>query len=314
MLGISRATAELADVLAAQGEYHKAEELCHDTLERQRRNLGAGHSDTLGTMSDLARMLSVTGRNEEAIPLKAKLLERHRNVAGEDALVTLEAQVDYGISLLRQGGMGLAETHLDEALDGMPGYLGTEHQDMPTVMVHLAAVYGAQERYAEAEALFREAVKISERVLAENDRRTLLRRGHLATALRRVGKLDEAEQLYREVIADPRPGAWLKKVELSQMLLNQDRKHEAEPFLMQAQWEARQCARGSHGSARIREMSVLAEIGLRNGIVSRSAPVPASAVSREPANARLLVVQGVDGVQDCGFEGGHETEQDPRAG
>ena len=67
-------------------------------------------------------------------------------------------------------------------------------------MSNLSAILLGQGRFAEAEVVCREISEIGERALKPGDEITMMSLNNLGMALRRQGKLDEAETVLRKLV------------------------------------------------------------------------------------------------------------------
>ena len=76
--------------------------------------------------------------------------------------------------------------------------LGKDHPDTLVSMRNLATSLSQQGKYAEAEAMNRQTLKLQEEVLGKDHPDTLISMSNLAGSLRQQGKYAEAEALARE--------------------------------------------------------------------------------------------------------------------
>ena len=76
--------------------------------------------------------------------------------------------------------------------------LGKDHPDTVMSLTNLGLSLCQQGKYAEAEALHRQALQLQEEVLGKDHPDTLMSMGNLAGSLRQQGKYAEAEALARE--------------------------------------------------------------------------------------------------------------------
>ncbi|HYE58230.1 MAG TPA: tetratricopeptide repeat protein, partial [Rhodothermales bacterium] len=161
--------------------------------------------------------------------------ERDKAEAVAAFLEDLFLEVDVG------GGRGSALTvreALDEGARRIPALA-----DAPAVQAHLldvmARVYRSLALYPRADSLHRRAVATYRRALGPRHPETLKAQHHYAYLLYSAGRYDEAERLYRAVLAERRrqrdPAAVFESLgDLATLLQIQHRNDEAEPLLREA--------------------------------------------------------------------------------
>jgi hypothetical protein len=103
--------------LAAEGHYAEAEKLQRETLDIQRRVLGAEHPDTLLTMNDLADSLIHQRRYAEGEKLQRETLGIQLRVLGPDSPDAAVSTYNLGGIAVLQGKRDKAFTLLREAID-----------------------------------------------------------------------------------------------------------------------------------------------------------------------------------------------------
>jgi tetratricopeptide (TPR) repeat protein len=195
--------------LKFQGKLVMAEPLFRETYERQRRTLGNGHVSTLQSARDLAIVLAELGKYKEALPYAEASVNGFRRVA-------LAAHDHQGIS----------------------GALASKDV--------LSSLYMELGRYAESEALSREAVEESSRLYGENSSSTIQSKSILADTLDEQGRHSEAEiynrqalESARKVLGDENEDVLYRRLSLAITLDKQGKKSEAETMLRDAIAELR---------------------------------------------------------------------------
>jgi len=189
----------LGFLLQATGRLDEAEPYYREALDGMRRVLGDGHPWTLTLNSNLGYLFRQQGRLDEAEPYYRLALEGRRRVLGEDNDETIMAINNMAFLLKARGEIEEAESTLREALAGFRRVLGEEH---PTTLSTVANLAFFLEHDPERSArLYREAMDGFLRTVGEDDPETHRAMGNLASQLGRLGRLDEAEELFRQVIA-----------------------------------------------------------------------------------------------------------------
>ncbi|CAE7676347.1 klc-2 [Symbiodinium necroappetens] len=225
----------LAGLLQARGRYEEAEPLFRQGLEICSAKLGEEHPRTLNSMNNLAGLLQAQRRHDEAEPLYRQALAGRRAKLGDSHPDTMSSM--YGLaSLLRlMGQLEEAEQLFREGLEktswrpvGTVGRarLGDSHPETMNSMHNLAYLLTLMGQLEEAEQLFREELETCRSVhgaqheetvgsamglaeflkdpaegrakLGDSHPDTMSSMYSLASLLRLMGQLEEAEQLFRE--------------------------------------------------------------------------------------------------------------------
>ncbi len=154
----------LADDYNGQGKYPQAEPVILQTLALKRRVNGPEHPRTLTAMNTLAATLAGLGRHAQADALYGQTLEISRRVLGAKHSFTLEVLADTAGLYRRLGKYDQAKKYVEEALSGLRNALGHEHPDTIAAVVDLALANVSQKKFADGEALVREAVELNRRI------------------------------------------------------------------------------------------------------------------------------------------------------
>jgi tetratricopeptide (TPR) repeat protein len=119
--------------------------------------------------------------------------------------------------------------------------LGPDHPSYLTSLTNLARVYEDQKKFAEAEAMFRQALRERRRVLKDDHPATTSAMNDLAVLLKEMGKDDEAEALHREALERRRRTMGNREIEtlqsmynLGTLLLYREKYAESEALLREA--------------------------------------------------------------------------------
>ncbi|MFT3881213.1 MAG: tetratricopeptide repeat protein [Gemmatales bacterium] len=100
------------------------------------------------------------------------------------------------------GRPDLAEPHLIKCLAITRSIMGDDDIKLVEIMHDVAYCLEQQGKYAEAEKLLRESIRIRSAVQSPNHPHTLTSKNNLAEVIRKQGKTSEAEKLHKEVLAD----------------------------------------------------------------------------------------------------------------
>jgi len=191
----------LAGLYQDKGDYEQAEALFLRALEARERLLGPEHPDTNGTRYWLAKLLSEQGRYSESITLRRQELAVAAQRDGRDASGTLTSIHDLADDLYWNDDLQEAEQLYREALAGWMAVLGDDDSGTMASRYGLARCLSAQERHGEAIELRRVELKWCRKQNGYQDEGTLTSINELAIDLRECGMLDEAESLFRELLA-----------------------------------------------------------------------------------------------------------------
>jgi tetratricopeptide (TPR) repeat protein len=205
-------------------------------------HLGPDHPDTLASMSSLAHACQWTGRHEEHIALRQRILESRRAALGPDSPVTLGCMGRLADAYWWDGQMDVSERLLKQVLEKRSAILGPTHSDTLYTMAALAAVYRDSDRLTESLALYEKVIELRRAHFGpENDWNNAFR--GFAEVCQRAGKLDQADRLLHEVLerdekskdsVGRRNGIANTLGYLAYNRLLQERYDEAEPLARQA--------------------------------------------------------------------------------
>jgi tetratricopeptide (TPR) repeat protein len=152
----------LGAVYRLEGKYPQAEAIFTNVTDVQRRVLGEAHPDTLSSMHNLALLYRAEGKIAQAEPLLMQVLEDRRRALGPEHPDTLLSMNDLGAVYHDQGKDELAEPLLVKALEARRRVMGSNPDTWNTLGL-LAEVELQEQKYANAEALLREAVDTTEK-------------------------------------------------------------------------------------------------------------------------------------------------------
>ncbi|MHC4217452.1 MAG: tetratricopeptide repeat protein, partial [Planctomycetota bacterium] len=193
--------AKLAWMLGTALRYQKknaeAVEYYREAYEGFRHsNPGVIHPALQNTM-DYAKTLSNLGRDAEAETLLRRTLEDCRRELSENHRFTLWAQFELGGELGRQERFDEAEAELRDAVDHYSRILGDDAYYVVFAKERLAEVLRDMGKLADARQVALEAYEARNRAIPD-DSYALMARYLLGRILLRMGRFEEAEEIYRE--------------------------------------------------------------------------------------------------------------------
>jgi tetratricopeptide (TPR) repeat protein len=191
----------LASLFHDSGDIEQAETLNRRCLEASERLLGPEHPITLATVSELANLLSDQERFAESIPLRRQELAVANKRDGCQATGTLTSIHRLAEDLCWANELEESEQLYREALSGRIAALGSDAADTMASRYSLAHCLSKQERYGESIALRRVELAWCRQHNGDTDPGTLSSINGLAIDLRENGDLEEAEDLFRELVA-----------------------------------------------------------------------------------------------------------------
>jgi eukaryotic-like serine/threonine-protein kinase len=245
----------MGNVYDSLGLYARAENLDRNALATRTRLLGAGHPDTIDSMSELAVVLDQQTKLNEAEKLAHDSFDLARKEFGPSATVTVRSATQLGRVLNEEGRYPEAEAVLTQALNDVgknnarKNDVGNDESTQDKVSAGLEAnlgvSYAYQGKYVEAEKTFRQAYEINRKLYGEDDPQTLTAENSIGSSLLRQDRYSEGESIYRDVIerenrvlGPEHPTTLLTKGNLALSLMLQTRYAEAEPLLREV-WEAK---------------------------------------------------------------------------
>jgi tetratricopeptide (TPR) repeat protein len=268
------------------GLYAEAEQQLTQALQLRRRALGANHSDTLTTTSELGTVYMRLGKAAQGEPLLTAAADGLRAVRGDDDRATLSAL--NSLALIVTGEK--RERVYARILESQRRVLGEEHPDTLGVMNNLAVTYVDAGKYDDAEQLYMKLVAAKARVLGQDHPSTLLSLNALGVTYRYQGRYDAAERLLAalrdtrtRVLGPEHPDTLLTINSLALVFTAQGRDAEAEN-LLQRMLDARRRLLGENHPSTLGTLNNLAELHRKRGQLAQS----------EALYQRLLEIRGRD--------------------
>ncbi len=241
--------ANLALAVQDQGRLEESESLQRKALEIKTRVLGPAHQETLVSLMQLSDLLQSQGKVDEAIKVARDSAAGCERALGPRHPTTLTARSILASALHDAGRFAEAAPMLKDVYDTRVAVLGADHPDTLTTLNTLALNEESLGHMDEAEAAYRlllaggrgtrGTVHPSALTYANNLANFLNRRaqGDKPDDPRRASRLDEAESLFRETMAQreridgPNSVDTLTLVNnLALLLENRGRFAEAEPM------------------------------------------------------------------------------------
>ena len=127
-------------------------------LENSRRVFGPDASLTQQQYFALGMMSLFERRYPQAEEFMRQASESWGRTSGQETYQALFARTGLAVAAHHNGKLGEAERILQSVVEASPRILGPEHPQTRNSMRHLAEVYAAEERYSEAEKLYKEAL------------------------------------------------------------------------------------------------------------------------------------------------------------
>ncbi len=153
-------------------------------------------------LTELALVHEALGNYLQAEPMLAVLLERKTKELGENHDEVIDAKIDLSTVYRRIGKVEKAENLCVSALTIIRDQnRSTEDPRMLKCMNELAKIFLSRDKIAQAESMSRNVFERSRLSLGEKSSVSLIRGQVLVEALRKGGKLDEAEELSVSLVA-----------------------------------------------------------------------------------------------------------------
>ncbi|MEQ2005266.1 MAG: tetratricopeptide repeat protein [Limisphaerales bacterium] len=191
----------IAIIHAQMGNYALAEPLHRRALAACERTLGPEHFGTLGSLNNLAGLLSAKGDLAGAEPLHRRALTVREHTLGPEHPDTLSSLNNLAVLLKGKGDLAGAEPLFQRVLAACERTLGPEHPATLSSLNNLANLLLGKGDLAGAEPLCRRALAVRERTLGPEHPATVSSLNNLATLLKDKGDLAGAEPLHRRALA-----------------------------------------------------------------------------------------------------------------
>ena len=193
---------QLARLLTSTGRHEEAEFLYKDCIAHRTEKLGENHPDTMFELENYGCFLMRAGRPEEAESILKRALDFNEKMRGVDHPETLTTL--YNLSTLYYvciGDSDCAMPYLEKCVEGRDSVLGPDHPMTMEAIYQLAELLDDTGRWSEAIPLRRRELEWSRLRKGDTDPGTLTSINALAIDLRDTGEVEEAETLFRELVA-----------------------------------------------------------------------------------------------------------------
>jgi serine/threonine protein kinase len=231
----------LGRVYCGLGDADKAVHHLEQAHRLQRQYAPADDPANLDTALNLAKSYGQHGDFAKAQSMLQSVFDRSRQILGEDDPITLRAMYAVARVYLSQDDLSGAELLLSK------GLTASRQRAEPNPLTNefrfgLGMTYGLMGRYAEAEALFDQALK-GQRAVGDDENPAALyvrcQRSALFVEMKRFPEAEhEAKETYRlsrQVLGEQNPLTTVSESILAHVYLAQGKRSEAEPLLRRLQ-------------------------------------------------------------------------------
>jgi tetratricopeptide (TPR) repeat protein len=197
-----RALENVAQITELQGNDVEAERLCLQVLEGHERRPGGGpeHPDTLKARRSLALSQLSQGKLEDAETNFRHILQVYERQNKPDGRETLSVVHGLACTHMACRQFDIAEPLFDRAWRGRKALLTETHHDTLAVAMNYSLVLDSTDRSIEAESVCRHAASELQRQFGSRHEDVLQANAHLAQILVHLGRIDEGEQLLKDVL------------------------------------------------------------------------------------------------------------------
>ncbi|KAL8916132.1 MAG: hypothetical protein Q9172_006438 [Xanthocarpia lactea] len=191
----------LADFYWAQRRLDESGELFLRVISIRKRDLGPEHLTTLDAMDDLARVFIHQGRWLEAQGALRQVLKRWQEAFGSNHSDVLDTREKLAVVEAALGNFQESETGFREVIEGWKKRAGEDHTNYFVTDENLAALKLIRGHAVEAEKMLKKVLEKSRKAGRGNqDPRTIRTMAYLAQAYSAQARLEDAEQLFLQVV------------------------------------------------------------------------------------------------------------------
>jgi serine/threonine-protein kinase len=202
--GFANARAATHDLLGQLAGERKAYEQAHQHLRaslRESEAAGASATAITSIRHEIARMLSLAERFDEALPEFEYALAQHTRVLGADHPLSLSTKGEMAEMLKRMQRFDDANRLFLEVIEAKRRTLGPEHDDYAVALLNYGALRYLRDEFAEALPYFEEAARIWTKTFGIDGDRTLTARDAAAGSRAELGDVERAIAEMRSVVA-----------------------------------------------------------------------------------------------------------------
>ena len=183
------------------GQYDKALECYHKTLEIREKVLDVEHLDTAMTYNNIANVYKKQGCYQTALEWLQKALNVSLRILGESHPSISKTYNNIASVYSRLHEYAEALEWLHKALLICEKVLGKEHPDTATTYNNIAGVYANQENYTNALKWYHKALIIDEKVLGKEHPDTATTYNNIAFIYSKQKDYSKALELYSKALA-----------------------------------------------------------------------------------------------------------------
>jgi tetratricopeptide (TPR) repeat protein len=183
--------------------YEKSQKELERVLTLYHRPSDLNLTTRLQAMNEIAMVHDALGNYVEAEPMLEELLERRTHSLGADHNDVIDAQIDLAIVYRRIGKFEQAENQCTTSLSQLNDQ--NRSQDDPMLlrcMTELSKIYLDSDRVLQAESLARNTYERSRLSYGTNHPKSLKRGQVLVECLRKLGRLDDAQNLSNRIVSN----------------------------------------------------------------------------------------------------------------
>jgi tetratricopeptide (TPR) repeat protein len=183
------------------GDHERARKLAFDTMNRLRQRFGDLNPEAIACALNYAVDLRENDELEKSHALAAQTHAEYEQTLGPQHPYTMYARTNLGIVLRLLGDVELAFTHDSAAFDQLTARLGRDHVLTLTCAVNLASDHAARGDHEAARELDADTLTRSRERLGPDHPSTLASALNLSFDIKALGRGDDGDRLFREVIA-----------------------------------------------------------------------------------------------------------------
>lgn len=206
--------------LKVRGHLDEAIVCYQEAVDAARGNVEMPPQALPATMDNLARMLERTGRSDAAREMLEEALAIARSTLPQDDRVTLDLISDASEIYGRHGRLAEGEALRDQALAAFRAKHGDTHVSIANLLFHWSVIHQDVGQLETAEQEILEALRIYAVVHREANSETAEARTCLGSIRFRQGRLDEAEALFKQSLAETRASSGEATAAIAQGLVN----------------------------------------------------------------------------------------------
>ncbi|CAM2068057.1 Non-specific serine/threonine protein kinase [Sulfidibacter corallicola] len=190
----------MGSVAHAENHLPDAERLFRKSVNIYEKTIGRDRHETARAIRALALVLDRSFRLEEALTLHSENLRIVEKISGSDSYEAIRAHFSVGVVLMMLYRYEESDSHLTKSLALAEKKLQPGHFVRMEAMRSMAQLRFGQKRYRESADLFRNALASADMTYSkDNVTRTRIAQ-QLGLALRELGLLQEAADVFRQIV------------------------------------------------------------------------------------------------------------------